>query len=230
MDLRPKFSKLARPLVFYVTDRKSISGGAIAPNLLEKIRVAIDAGCDFVQIREKDLSARELARTVREAVSLASASGMTKVIVNERLDVAIATDACGVHLGGSSLSIRDATRWRATGPMAADFLIGVSCHSVEEVRAAEMDGADYIFFGPVFDTPSKRSFGSPQGLDRLREACSAVKIPVVAIGGVDEGNAQQCVRGGAAGIAAIRMFQEADSLESLRSAIARVHAIDIGKV
>lgn len=230
MNLPPKLSSLTRPLVFYVTDRKSLSTDANKAALIENIRNAIAAGCDFVQIREKDLSARELVQLVRETVSVASASHAAKVIVNDRLDAAIAANAGGVHLGGSSLPTRDVMRWRTLGHAPAESLVGVSCHSVEEIRAAERDGADYVFFGPVFDTPSKRSFGSPQGVDRLREACGAVKIPVIAIGGVDEGNSAECIRAGAAGIAAIRMFQEAVSVESLRAAIARIHAIDMTKV
>jgi len=178
-----------------------------------------------VQIREKDLSASALLKLAREAVSAGVAAGTAGVLVNDRLDVAIAAGARGVHLGGSSFAAGEVTRWRGVGRAPADFLVGVSCHSVEDVRVAEKDGASYVFFGPVFDTPSKRSFGLPQGLQRLREACRAVKIPVVAIGGVNEKNAAECMKAGAAGIAAIRMFQDALNVESLRTAISRIHAI-----
>lgn len=224
LNFLPKLSKHERPLVFYVTDRKGLPMASTA-DLLEKIRNAAAAGCDFVQIREKDLSTKALLQLAREAVSVGVATDTSGLLVNDRLDVAIAAGAAGVHLGGSSLAAGDVTRWRHAGHAPADFLVGVSCHSVEDVRVTEKDGASYVFFGPVFETPSKRSFGSPQGLRRLREACRAVKIPVVAIGGVNEKNAAECVRAGAAGIAAIRMFQDATDAESLRTAISRIHAI-----
>ena len=95
-----------------------------------------------------------------------------------------------------------------------DFLIGVSCHSLESARAAERGGADYVFFGPVFATPSKAAFGAPQGIERLREVCASIEIPVLAIGGINLENARACLAVGAAGVAAIRLFQDsADSAE-----------------
>jgi len=98
------------------------------------------------------------------------------------------------------------TGWRrSTGRL--DFLIGVSCHSLGSARAAEKGGADYVFFGPVFETPSKAAFGAPQGIERLREVCAALRIPVLAIGGVNAENLRDCIQAGAAGIAAIRLFQ-----------------------
>jgi len=100
-----------------------------------------------------------------------------------------------------------------------DFRIGVSCHSSDSARAAERGGADYIFFGPVFATPSKASFGSPQGIERLREVCAAVEIPVLAIGGVSAENAPACIEAGAAGIAAIRLFQDARNSEEIAALI-----------
>jgi thiamine-phosphate pyrophosphorylase len=223
LNFLSKLSKRERPLVFYVTDRKSLSAASTA-DLLEKIRDAAAAGCDFVQIREKDLSAKALLQLAHEAVSGGIATGAAGLLVNDRLDLAIAAGAAGVHLGGYSLAAGAVTRWRHAGHAPADFLVGVSCHSFEEVVAAEQSGASYVFYGPVFDTPSKRSFGSPQGLERLRDACRAVKIPVVAIGGVNEKNAAECVKTGAAGIAAIRMFQDAPNVESLRTAILRIHS------
>ena len=227
MNCHPKLSKRERPLVFFVTGRKSLPGASTA-DLLEKIRDAAAAGCDFVQIREKDLSAKALLQLARDAVSAGVATGTPGLLVNDRLDVAIAAGAAGVHLGESSLAAGDVTRWCGSAHAPADFLMGVSCHGLQEVVAAEEAGANCVFFGPVFDTPSKRSFGLPQGLDRLREACRLVKIPVVAIGGVDEKNAAQCVKAGAAGIAAIRMFQQSTGVESLRTAISQIHAVARG--
>jgi thiamine-phosphate pyrophosphorylase len=129
-----------------------------------------------------------------------------RVYVNDRLDVALATGAAGVHLGEKSLPLGAVIEWRrSTG--RSDFQVGVSCHSLESARAAEQGGADYIFFGPVYATPSKAAYGAPQGIERLREVCRSVEIPVLAIGGINLENAGACLEAGAAGIAAIRMFQ-----------------------
>ena len=161
---------------------------------------------DWIQIREKDLEARSLAELVRLAINTVRGTE-TRILVNDRLDVALAADAAGVHLGESSLAVESVAEWRRTAGHV-EFRIGVSCHSAEAARAAERDGADYIFFGPVFATPSKAAFGPPQGIEHLREACAAVRIPVLAIGGVTLENAASCFEAGAAGIAAIRLFQE----------------------
>ena len=136
-------------------------------------------------------------------------AGRAKIIVNDRLDVAIASGAAGVHLGRESAPAKEVVRWvkRMRGGRAAGFLVGVSCHSVVEAREAERDGADYMHFGPVFETPSKRKFGKPQGVEKLREVCRAVRIPVLAVGGIDEGKIEECLKAGATGMAGIRMFQ-----------------------
>ena len=191
----------------------------------EIIRMAIAAGADWVQIREKDLPGRELLGIVRDAVSIAGALAPgARVIVNGRLDVALAAGATGVHLGGESAPASDVIAWCRRGNAPAGFSIGVSCHSVEEARAAERAGADYIFFGPVFDTPSKRGFGSAHGIVALSEVCEAVRtIPVIAIGGIDANNGAECIRAGAAGIAAIRLFQETSDLHALSGTIDRLH-------
>ena len=144
-----------------------------------------------------------------------------RVLVNDRLDVALAANAAGVHLGENSLPVEVVTEWRRSSGRL-DFLIGVSCHSLESARAAERGGADYIFFGPVFATPSKAAFGAPQGTERLREVCASVGIPVLAIGGVNVENVRECIAAGASGIAAIRLFQDAkneDELAAMLSAI-----------
>ena len=199
-----------------MSHRKSLAAGDSAKALLEKIRAAVAAGVDWVQIREKDLSGRELLALAKEAVGIAntqaheSAAGRTasQIIVNDRLDIALAAGAAGVHLGRESLSAQDVVRWCRRENAPAEFLVGVSCHSLEEAREAHTAGAGYIYFGPVFDTPSKRAMGQPQGIARLAEICRSVTIPVLAIGGISEENAADCIRAGAAGIAAIRMFQE----------------------
>jgi thiamine-phosphate pyrophosphorylase len=167
-----------------------------------------------------------LIHLVQEAVAAASCT-RAKIFVNDRLDVAIAARAAGVHLGTESLRVRAVAAWRESHPAAStsNFLIGASCHSLEQAQSAELDGADYVIFGPVFETPSKASFGPPQGIERLHKVCAEIKIPVLAIGGVNPANASECTRAGAAGIAAIRMFQDARSSDDLRSVIKQLKSL-----
>jgi len=208
-----------RPMVCYVTDRKPLGASDAVRAVLEKIRAAAEAGADWVQLREKDLPARALLELARRAVAI----GQAKVFVNDRLDVALASGAAGVHLGRESMPANEAIRWCRAGNAPPEFLMGVSCHSMEEAREAQAAGADYIFFGPVFETPSKQEFGAPQGIARLAEVCRASKIPAMAIGGINEKNATECLRAGAAGIAAIRLFQEAPDAAALKTLIAALH-------
>jgi thiamine-phosphate pyrophosphorylase len=224
------------PIVCYVTCRKNLTGPEPAQTVEEKIRQAVRAGADWVQIREKDMAGGQLLALTREAIAasreeVARAGGLraARIIVNDRLDVAIAAGAAGVHLGGESLPASAVSAWRRAGNLPADFLIGASCHSLEAAVEAEAGGADYIFFGPVFESPAKLRFGPPQGLEKLREVCAGVKIPVIAIGGVDAQNAEACLRAGAAGIAAIRMFQEDSSEKELREIVARLHTFRGGE-
>lgn len=196
--------------------------GGFTPPLLQQIESAASAGVDWIQIREKDLPGRELAVLARSALDRVRNSG-TRIFVNDRMDVALAAGARGVHLGENSLPVREACRLReeffARRAQPPDFLIGVSCHSLESVLAAARGGADYVYFGPVFETPSKISYGPPQGVEALAEVCRAVQIPVLAIGGITLANAFDCLAAGAAGLAAIRLFQET---ANLASAIARL--------
>jgi thiamine-phosphate pyrophosphorylase len=168
---------------------------------------------DWIQIREKDLPARELFDLTTECVALAA--GRTRILVNDRLDVALAAGAAGVHLGRESAPAREVKQWCRAGHAPPGFLVGVSCHSLDEALHAEADGVDYIFFGPVFATPSKEAFGPPQGIARLAEVCRSVRIPALAIGGIAPENAAECFRAGAAGIAAIRLFQQTTDLPAV---------------
>jgi thiamine-phosphate pyrophosphorylase len=181
--------------------------------LRDAIQRAAAAGASWIQIREKDLDAGSLVELARFAVAETRA-GSARVLINDRLDVAVAANAAGVHLGEKSLPLDAVTEWRRSAGRL-DFLIGVSCHSLEAAREAWRGGADYIFFGPVFATPSKAAFGAPQGIERLREVCASVEIPVLAIGGVNLENARACIAAGAAGVAAIRLFQDAKDAAEL---------------
>jgi thiamine-phosphate pyrophosphorylase len=198
-----------------VTDRKAlgVSADEQVHVLLEKIETVAQAGVDWIQIREKDLPARALADLVQQAV--ARASGSCRILVNDRMDVCLAAGAAGVHLGETSMPVAQAKRLATGKDLGTDFFLGVSTHSLESAEAAEKGGAHYVIFGPVYETPSKRMFGPPQGLERLAEVCERVAIPVIAIGGITEENAAQCIAAGASGIAAIRMFQNARDVAPL---------------
>lgn len=156
-----------------------------------------DGHVDWVQVRDKELPARDLMQAVRKVIAMGG-----RVLVNTRVDVAMAAGAAGVHLPAGSMAPRV---WREMTP--AGFLIGVSCHTFEEVAQAEQEGADYVVFGPVFAPLSKTSDLAPRGLTELKRVCAAVTIPVLALGGVTRENAQACVDAGAAGIAGITLFQ-----------------------
>jgi len=208
------------PLLCYVTDRGALSDPA---DLIGRIARAASAGIPWIQIREKDLSTRELLALARAAVTVAAENSApespTRIIVNDRLDVALAARAAGVHLAESSIPVAAVNEWRRRSVSTNAIMLGASCHSVEAARTAERDGADYVFFGPVFATPGKARFGPPQGLRRLEEVSRSVKIPVLAIGGITAENAGECIAAGAAGIAAIRMFQEAGDLPALAAGL-----------
>ena len=188
--------------ICYITDRRSIEPKPLLPFIVEAVR----AGVDLVQIREKDLATRDLLKLVESAVS-AAAGTATRVVVNDRLDVASAAGAGGVHLGYKSLPA-DAVR----GMVPGEFLVSVSCHSLAEAVAAEQAKADYVLLGPIFETISKLAYGPPLGLEKLREVATRVKLPILALGGITVDRAKPCLEAGAAGIAGISIFQSAPSL------------------
>jgi thiamine-phosphate pyrophosphorylase len=204
-----------KPLLCYVTDRRSLADGfdRAGKLQLQKIGQAAKAGVDWIQLREKDLSGRELAAFAGQAISRAGSS--SAILVNDRVDVACATCATGVHLGEQSLPAEEAKRLASQRFAKENFIVGVSAHSLEAAMQAEQAGADYVIFGPVYTTPTKASYGQPQGVQRLQEICKRLRIPVLAIGGITLVNAGDCFAAGAAGIAAIRLFQNAANLDDL---------------
>jgi thiamine-phosphate pyrophosphorylase len=171
----------------YVTDRRQGDITIFA-------RKAVEQNVDFIQIREKDLSANELTALAIQIRDIARDT-KTRVLVNERLDVALAADVDGVHLPGNGLPAH-----RVRGLVR---VLGVSVHSVLEARAAEEAGADFIIFGAIFETAGKVAVG----LQALRSVANAVKIPILAIGGITPSNTAEVIAAGADGIAGIRMFQ-----------------------
>jgi thiamine-phosphate pyrophosphorylase len=182
----------------YITDRRTLPAHT---NLLDNIARNLAAGVEWVQIREKDLSARELFDLTALVLGLPNPH-QSKILVNTRVDVALAAGANGAHLPGGSPPPR---RWRACSPKG--FSLGVSCHTLDEVRAAEHEGADYVVFGPVFAPRSKVTALEPRGIEALAEAALAVRIPVLALGGITRANTRDCMRAGAAGVAAISLYQ-----------------------
>jgi thiamine-phosphate pyrophosphorylase len=195
------------PGVLFVTDRRRTPGRPLA----EVAARALQGGAAMIQVREKDLDGGPLlalVETIRD-----TAAGRAPILVNDRLDVALAAQASGVHLPAAGLDVR-AVRRRA-GP---DFLIGRSVHSLAEARAAGTDGADFVLFGPVFETASKKAYGKPQGVEALRRVAGEAGLPVWAIGGITR-DTVRLLRGlGIAGVGAVGALVEApDPAEAVRA-------------
>ncbi len=176
-----------------VTDRHLVRGRSLSTVLSQ----AIMAGVPALQLRERDLPTGELLSLAQE-IHLLTAPRAVPLILNDRVDLVLALNLDGVHLRANSLPVSVVRR--LIGP---NRLIGISTHSVEDVQRANHDGADYIIFGPIFDTPSKRSFGAPLGLDVLADVCRNSMVPIFTIGGITRERVRDVRRAGAHGVAVI---------------------------
>jgi len=209
-------------LLYYITDRGAFPGDEASRRraLLARIAAAARAGVDLIQLREKDLPARQLEQLAAEAVrQVRSESAATRLLVNSRLDVALAVGTDGVHLTADDISPGDVRSVLATqsSQLGASFLVGVSCHSVDDVRRAQAKGASFAVLAPIFEKPLRERTSLPGiGLDALREAAhNCAPLPVLALGGGSLSNAAACLCARAAGIAGIRLFQQRDLAETV---------------
>lgn len=201
-------------LLYYITDRKQFPGGELERRgrLLANIAEAARCGVDYVQLREKDLSSRDLETLARGAMERIRVSGgKTRLLINSRTDVAIAAGADGVHLRSSDVSPQKVRKIWSAGNGSGQPIVAVSCHTAAEVLAAENSGADFVVFGPVFGKNDAPPTGAT-GLDLLRKVCGG-GISVFALGRVTTENAVLCVDAGAKGVAGIRLFQESQFAE-----------------
>lgn len=179
--------------VYLITDRGISSGG----DLLGTVAKALEGGVRAVQLREKDLPARDLFRLAERMRERTEEYG-AKLLINDRADVAMAVGADGVHLGVLSIPPREARQL-----LGSRAIIGCSAHNAEELRQAKEGGADFVTYGPVYPTPSKGPFGPPVGIPALAEACRTAGIPVFALGGIGPGNLEEVARAGSFGVALI---------------------------
>lgn len=189
--------------VYLVTDRKRLGD----KTLLEATDFALRGGVRAIQLREKDLGTRELLRLAYEMREL-TLKYDARLFINDRVDIAIAVDADGVHLGQKSIPPYAVRR------LAASLIVGVSTHNIKEALKAQEDGADFITYGPVWATPSKQKYGEPLGIDAITEAVSTVSIPVFGIGGVSMDNIKDLVDKGAAGGAMISSIYGAKDIKA----------------
>jgi thiamine-phosphate pyrophosphorylase len=207
--LRENFPVKGFPLIYLITD-----GEMTAQNFSKKksqtlklIKIAVSNKLSLIQIREKKISARFVFEFASEAARITRNTG-TKLLVNDRADIALAANADGVHLTARSLSA-DTIRRAFPG----NFIVGASAHTIEEAENAKRQGANFVTFSPLFLTPNK---GEPQGVETLREVCEKLKpFPVIALGGIDETNYKAVLENGASGFAAIRFLNDAENIRKL---------------
>lgn len=193
--------------LYLITDRKV----ATKP-LPAAVRLALEGGVKAVQLREKDLPVRELLTLAQELRTVTREFG-AKLFINDRVDVATAVGADGVHLGGQSIPVEAVKK--VVGKV---MKIGVSTHNGEEAKAAQAGGADFITYGPIFETPSKAQYGVPVGVNSIKDIKNVVSIPIYAIGGINSGNMHQVMSAGADGIAVISAIMKAEDIRKTAAA------------
>jgi thiamine-phosphate pyrophosphorylase len=178
----------------YVITDEGIARGLSHVEIARKVA---EGGADVIQLRDKARTGKDMLTIAVQIREIARSSGVT-FIINDRLDLALASDADGVHLGQEDLPVPFARKVSPRG-----FIIGTSVRTVQEALIAETEGADYVALSPIFDTPTKSDAGPGKGLERLKEIKSAVSIPVIAVGGIGRGNVRQVMDAGADGVAVI---------------------------
>jgi len=192
--------------LYLITDRKQVKMPLVAA-----VRLALEGGVRAVQLREKDLPVRELLALSQEMRALTKEFG-ARLFINDRVDVAIAVNADGVHLGHQSMPVEAVRR-----VVGNTMLIGVSTHDLAEAKAAESEGADFITFGPIYDTPSKAKLGVPVGVKALISLKNELNIPFYALGGIKSGNVSQVLGAGASGVAMISAIMAAEDIKKASS-------------
>lgn len=195
----PKKSKLNFRLLF-ITSRKLSK-----KPLTAIVKKACAAGIKAIQIREKDLASSDLIKIVRK-IKKETARFKSCIIINDRLDIALLTNSDGLHSPENGLLPAQIRKFNSK------LITGKSVHSLKEAKSAEKNSFDYILFGPIFKTPAKVKFGTPQGLDNLKKVCSAVNIPVLAVGGISSARVKKCLNAGAFGVAVIRSIMKSDNM------------------
>jgi thiamine-phosphate pyrophosphorylase len=208
---------LPRPIIYLITNGKTTT--STSPNsrefsdILRLVEFAVASEISLIQIREKKLTAKVLFELALQVATLTRGT-KTRLLVNDRFDIALAAGADGVHLTSKSVSA-DIVR----NQCGEDFLIGVSTHSLTEATLARQNGGDFVLFGPVFETESKREFGPSQGTEKLSEVVLALNpFPVIAIGGIAVYNVKECFAAGALGVAAIKLLNDPDTImESVKA-------------
>lgn len=174
----------------------AITNSSLNSNLVKKVTEACKAGVKAVQLREKNISGRNLL-DLSKKLRIITKKYHTKLIINDRYDIAVLSDADGLHSPEHGISPGQVNR-------SEGFVIGRSVHSLKSAVETETEGFDYLIFGPIYQTPSKVKFGKPQGIGRLQEICGTVKIPVFAVGGINPERAKKCIEAGAHGVAVVR--------------------------
>ena len=220
---------LSEPILYLITRGATIEATTPASeefrDVLNQVSAGVAAGVNLIQLREKRLSARVLFELTEQAAGIARDTS-TRLLVNDRADIAAGAGADGVHL--TTWSLEPGIVRQTFG---AEFLIGASTHSLAESAAAREGGADFVVFGPIFPTPSKEKYGRPLGVSKLAEAATELKpFPVIAIGGISTTNAVESLRAGAVGIAGINLFSELRNMNSICEEIRKLAQINSGVV